>query len=75
MLKDRDIEYGFSQRAHSLEADLAQEVQGQGIAQGTMEHKQGTYNPSKGAKEVSTKFWRASKSEPDKEGKEKLMKT
>ena len=56
MLKDRDIEYGFSQRAHNLEADLAQEVQGQGIAQGTMEHKQGTYNPSKGAKEVSTKF-------------------
>lgn len=46
MLEDRDIDYGFSQRACSPGVNLAQEMQGQETAQGTTEHKQGTYNPS-----------------------------
>lgn len=46
ILEDRDIDYGFSQRACSPGVNSAQEMQGQETAQGTTEHKQGTYNPS-----------------------------
>lgn len=77
MLEDR---CGFSQRAHSLGVNLAQEVKGQGTTQGTMKYQEGTYNPSWGGSKkaswkghICTKFWRI-RNEPDKEGREKMMK-